>query len=360
MRRAIVIALLALTTTADAKRDRTVTGDVIKAARFLTSSRIDEARTLLADLEKRAPDAVEVKWLEAELAFQTGDYAGSVKLLDKIPDDAVDGMVGQTRKLAQQTLDVTDNFTEKKSPKGHFLIRYQSGSADGAIAELAGEVLDTAWETIGDDLGEKPADPIRVEILGAPSDLAKLSPLTESEIEKTGTIALSKYNKLMVVSPRATLFGYPWMDTLAHEYTHLVVSQVSQNTVPIWLHEGLAKYLESRWRGAPGQALTPSMLALLGSRVRSNTLIPFEKMHPSIALLPTAEDAATAFGLVTISLLNLQIAIVPVVWISLRLSVETRASSGASLTISTRTFSGGEWPRSWASAAWMRSRVSSA
>ena len=26
----------------------------------------------------------------------------------------------------------------------------------------------------------------------------------------------------MVVSPRATLFGYPWMDTLAHEYIALV------------------------------------------------------------------------------------------------------------------------------------------
>jgi predicted Zn-dependent protease len=58
----------------------------------------------------------------------------------------------------------------------------------------------------------------------------------------------------------------------------------------------MAKYLESRWRGAAGQAITPSTLALLGERVRRNTLIPFEKMHPSIALLPTAEDAATAFA----------------------------------------------------------------
>src|SRR5687768_6131990 len=42
--------------------------------------------------------------------------------------------------------------------------------------------------------------------------------------------------------------------------------------------------------------MSPSMLALLGDRVRKNELIPFEKMHPSIALLPTAEDAATAFA----------------------------------------------------------------
>jgi tetratricopeptide (TPR) repeat protein len=66
--------------------------------------------------------------------------------------------------------------------------------------------------------------------------------------------------------------------------------------VPIWIHEGLAKYLESRWRGPYGGAMTPSTLALLGSRVRKNNLVPFEKMHPSMALLPTAEDAATAFA----------------------------------------------------------------
>ena len=62
-------------------------GDVIKAARLLQTSRLDDARAVLAELEKRAPDSAEVKWLEAELAFQTGDYAGAVKLLDKLPDD---------------------------------------------------------------------------------------------------------------------------------------------------------------------------------------------------------------------------------------------------------------------------------
>jgi tetratricopeptide (TPR) repeat protein len=62
------------------------------------------------------------------------------------------------------------------------------------------------------------------------------------------------------------------------------------------MHEGLAKYLESRWRGPAGGAMTPPTLALLGSRVKKNQLVPFEKMHPSMALLPTAEDAATAFA----------------------------------------------------------------
>src|SRR5690606_37337088 len=161
-----------------------------------------------------------------------------------------------------------------------------AGSPDATIAELAGEVLDTAWEVIGTDLGLKPSDPIRVEILGAPSDLAKLSPLTEIEIENTGTIALSKYNKLMVVSPRATLFGYPWMDTLVHEYTHLIVSRIAHDSVPVWLQEGIARFEQTRWRRPPEVVLSATEQALLTAALRKGRLISLDEMHPSMAKLP--------------------------------------------------------------------------
>jgi tetratricopeptide (TPR) repeat protein len=278
-----------------ARHDHTVSGDMIKAARYLQTARLDDAKAMLADLEKRAPDSVEVKWLEAELAFETGEYANAVKTLDKVPDDAVDGMAGQTKKLAAATLAVTETFLEQKSPNGHFVIRYAPG-ADATIAELAGEVLDAAWNTIGDDLGYKPGDPIRVELLGTPADLAKLSPLTEAEIETTGTIALSKYNKLMVVSPRATLFGYPWMDTLAHEYTHLVVSRISHDAVPVWLQEGIARFEQTRWRRPAEVALSATEQALLTSGLRKGRLITFDEMHPSMAKLPSQEAAALAYA----------------------------------------------------------------
>ena len=294
MTRLLLLALL-ISSVADARRDRTVAGDVIKAARYLQSSRLDDAKTVLADLEKRAGDNPDVKWLHAELAFQTGNYADAVKSLDKVPDDAADGLAGQTKKLAASTLAVTESFVETKSPNGHFLIRYAPGK-DAAIAELAGAVLDTAWTTIGDDLGLSPADPIRVEILGAPADLARMSPLTEAEIETTGTIALSKYNKLMVVSPRATLFGYPWMDTLAHEYTHLIVARISHDTVPVWMQEGLARFEQTRWRRPPEVVLTATEQALLTAALRKGRLITFDEMHPSMAKLPSQEAAALAYA----------------------------------------------------------------
>jgi tetratricopeptide (TPR) repeat protein len=123
-----------------------------------------------------------------------------------------------------------------------------------------------------------------------------VSSLSEEAIKTTGTIALCKYNRLMVTSPRALVRGYEWQDTITHEFTHFLVTRKSRNTVPIWIHEGIAKYEETRWRGKAGLALDPGGEALLARAVKQDKLITFERMHPSMALLPSQEDAATAFA----------------------------------------------------------------
>ncbi|MCA1663373.1 MAG: hypothetical protein LC659_03735, partial [Myxococcales bacterium] len=137
---------------------------------------------------------------------------------------------------------------------------------------------------------------MRVEIYPEVADLARVSTLTLKEIETSGTIALCKYNRLMIVSPRALVAGYPWLDTLNHEYTHYVVTRISRNTVPIWLHEGIAKFEERRWRGPSGGGLTPVMEHLLALGLQHKQLITFAEMHPSMAKLPSQEETALAFA----------------------------------------------------------------
>jgi hypothetical protein len=146
------------------------------------------------------------------------------------------------------------------------------------------------------DLGWQPTEPVRVEIYPEVADLARVSTLTLKEIETSGTIALCKFNRIMITSPRALIAGYPWLDTLTHEYTHYVVTRVSRNTVPIWLHEGLAKFEERRWRGPSGGGLTPVMEHLLATGIAHKHLITFAQMHPSMAKLPSQEDTALAFA----------------------------------------------------------------
>ena len=63
-----------------------------------------------------------------------------------------------------------------------------------------------------------------------------------------GTVAVAKWGRVTLLSPRATPYGYVWRDTVAHELTHLAVTRASGDRAPLWLQEGVAKYEESRWR----------------------------------------------------------------------------------------------------------------
>ena len=66
--------------------------------------------------------------------------------------------------------------------------------------------------------------------------------------------------------------------------------------MPIWLHEGLAKFEERRWRGPSGGGLTPVMEHLLASGLQHHHLITFAQMHPSMAKLPSQADTALRFA----------------------------------------------------------------
>ncbi len=258
---------------------------------FINDWDIPGAKRELAELEKLVPGKIEpLQYYQGRVAFEEGRYSEAVKLLTAA---GISDKPNSYLRLARDTLKVTEGDLTAESE--HFVIAYPKGK-DEILVPYALETLEKIRTALGEDLGYTPPGKVRVEVVNDALELSKVSTLTREQIRTTGTIAICKFNKLMVTSPKAVVRGYDWLDTLAHEYTHLVVSQKSHNTVPIWLHEGFAKFLESRWRGAPGQAMSPSTLALLGQRVKQDKLIPFEKMHPSIALLPSAEDAATAFA----------------------------------------------------------------
>lgn len=252
---------------------------------------LESARAELAELEKLAPKDVEpVAYYQGRVAFEEGRYADAEERLLKA---GLTDKPGSWVRLAKDTKDIVQPMLRAESE--HFVFLYPPGK-DAVLVPWALEALEAVRTALEQDLGYAPPGKVRVEIVSSASELAKVSTLSKEAIRTTGTIAICKFNKLMVTSPKAVVTGYDWLDTVAHEYVHLVVSRRSRNTVPIWMHEGLAKYLESRWRGPAGGAMTPPTLALLGSRVKKNQLVPFEKMHPSMALLPTAEDAATAFA----------------------------------------------------------------
>ncbi len=288
MRRALLLVLVTISGVARAASPDHVYG-------LVEEQRIEEAAKELEPLVRARPHDPEVAFVDGDLALHRGEYAraaerfgDAMKLRGRVGDEAK-----QLRDLARATDETTKGYVALRGK--HFVVWHKPGK-DDLLAPYALDALEKAMTALGDDLGWQPKEPVRVEIYPEVADLARVSTLTLKEIETSGTIALCKYNRLMIVSPRALVAGYPWIDTLNHEFTHYVVTRISRNTVPIWLHEGIAKFEERRWRGPSGGGLTPVMEHLLATGIAHKHMITFAEMHPSMAKLPSQEDTALAFA----------------------------------------------------------------
>ncbi len=265
----------------------------IDGLRAVQAWQIDEARKQAEELYRDDPDDPLTLALIAEVKMHMSDYAGAVDYFNRAEHAGAPTELLSDKSLAEAARVATDGYAEHVGE--HFLLRYTPGR-DAILVPHAIETLDLARDRIGDLLGWKPDTRIAVEIYPTPATLSAVSSLTKEEIENSGTIALCRWNRLMITTPRAVVFGYSWRDTLAHELAHLIIGGASKNTVPIWLHEGIAKYVETSWRAEPGLGISVEQQEKLKVAAQKKRLIPFEKMHPSMAKLPTHEDTSLAFS----------------------------------------------------------------
>jgi len=177
----------------------------------------------------------------------------------------------------------------------HFTFRFVD-EKDAILAEYALDTLEKAYNAIGSDLGYYPQDRILVEVYPDIESFCTISTLTRKEIETSGTVAICLFNRVIITSPRLQPRGYEWLDTLTHEYVHYVIMKKTYNRVPVWLHEGIAKFEEVRWFSDDLPELPVSLESLLAEAVEKDYFISFDQMHPSLAKLKKREDTALAFA----------------------------------------------------------------
>ena len=267
-----------------------------EAMTLLSQELVDEAVPLVEELEAREPDDVDVRLLRARLLTMQGRYVDAAAAIDRAKEAGE--IPKRWRGFDEQvraTIAVTKGFKAVPTSGGHFVIHVPPG-VDEVLIPYADQAMEAAYEAFGELFGYRPTTPVRIEVYPRVEDLAAVSSLSVEDIQNSGTIALCKYNRLMITSPRDLLYGYDWLDTLAHEYIHFVITKRSRNMVPIWLQEGLAKFFENRWRQAQDGRLEPSSEDLLARNLEKGRLITFAQMSPSMAKLPTQEDAALAFA----------------------------------------------------------------
>jgi len=243
------------------------------------------------------PNDTDLRYAHGRLLYFEGRYPEAHDVLYGLVEQLQDEAPGHMRLLLAEvraTRDALKDFDEVATEDGRFLVRFKG--RDRLLVPYVLDVLKRADVAFAADFAYRPKGRVLVEIYPEIRYLAAVSPLSEEDIETSGTIALCKYNRLMFTSPRALVRGYGWRDTVAHEFVHYYVTKLSSNTVPIWLHEGIAKFEETRWRAEPGLGLDPPQEDLLARSLKADQLITFQQMHPSMAKLPSQQAAGLAFA----------------------------------------------------------------
>lgn len=265
----------------------------------LAELRVEDAARTLAPIARREGEDAQVLESIARVRFYQGRYDDAQTAIR----EAIRRSANERREafgaLVESTASATQGYVESRSDDGRFVVLHAPGR-DRHLVPYALRAMAAADRVLEEELGYRMPGPVRLEIFPTAASLAEVSTLSLEAIERTGTIALCKWDKLMVTSPRALLRGYPWMDTIAHEYVHLVLTRSSRDRAPVWFQEGVAKFMERRWREQTLRPhLGPSSRGLLARAIAEDRLIAFERIHPSIALLPSQEDAALAFAQVS-------------------------------------------------------------
>jgi tetratricopeptide (TPR) repeat protein len=231
--------------------------------------------------------------LASQIAFHRGDYQESLKLM-KLAMEV--GGEDDTRRgyalLTEETINVLTPFKRYETP--HFMILLDE-QQDGILVDYLTDCLEKTYQVMAEQYGFQPKEKVRVELFPDARAFYLASTLSVRDIEVTGAVGITKFNKLQFLSPKALVYGYRWLDAISHEYMHYLIVKLTSNKAPIWFHEGLAKYGETRWRNGPSY-LSLLYQTLLARALTEGKLIGFDRMEPSLIKLETPEDVQLAYA----------------------------------------------------------------
>ena len=265
-----------------------------EASYAISALEFEDARSALAQGDASDP---EIALEDARLAIYEGRCDEALVTLgtpDLLRTESGAGLFDIARGCARVTAATVVDTDEAHS----VVVRYQD-EADRALTPLIVETVTLARDALTRDLGVSWPRPTRVTVVRDLMSLSAMTGLPLKSAQTTGTVAVAKWGRVTLLSPRASEHGFPWRDTLAHEQTHLAVTHASADRAPLWLQEGIAKREEVRWRprGPFDDRPSPDAIVLRGFELSLG--VPLDQLGPSIAMLPSADAAMVAFAEVT-------------------------------------------------------------
>ncbi|MFO0680181.1 MAG: peptidase MA family metallohydrolase [Polyangiaceae bacterium] len=265
-----------------------------RAEELTTGHDFDDARKVLA---AETSDDPLLALERGRLALYEADYDRAVVVLAR-PDVANTEEGALLLDIARGSARATAAAVVDRDDAAGVEIRYQD-EFDRPLTPLVVDTVVRARDALTRDLGVTWPKPTRITVVRDHLGLSVMTGLPYASAQTTGTVAVAKWGRVTILSPRASEHGYVWRDTITHELTHLALSRATVDRAPLWLQEGVAKREEVRWRepGPYDESPPPDAVASKGIELKLD--LPLDKLGPSIAMLPSADAAMVAFAEVT-------------------------------------------------------------
>ncbi|MFO0666323.1 MAG: hypothetical protein U0174_20375 [Polyangiaceae bacterium] len=233
-------------------------------------------------------------YMRSQIALGQGDYDEAARLLSA-PIAQGDEGGRYLSEIARGTARAASETTLVKDDALGIELRFQD-EHDAVLAPLVIDTVKRAREHLTTALAVDWPKPTRVFMVRDHLSLAATTGLPYEAARTTGTVAVAKWGRVTMLTPRASPHGYSWRDTLAHELTHVAITRKSADRAPLWLQEGMAKHEETRWR-APGlfdERPSPDAIVTRGIELKLD--LPLDGLGPSLAMLPSPQAALVAYS----------------------------------------------------------------
>lgn len=247
--------------------------------------RFDRARELLRKIPPSAPEHPEAKrrLQSIDAAISERDRAlGETKRLEA---DAQRRQKEAAKQAGRSLAPVATSGRGTAFDRGtggmvgrqsdHFRVLYNSGDRDfaqkAAYEQKVLDIFEDAWRRVGQRLGHYPGQPVDVVLYTA----------EEFELHFGGAFggALLGFYAGKIRMNRSERLDASFTATAVHEYVHAAVDSLSgyrSERIPVWLNEGLARWLERAITG--GAYVLPDEREVLRYAMRSGQSFTFEEL----------------------------------------------------------------------------------
>jgi tetratricopeptide (TPR) repeat protein len=190
----------------------------------------------------QSPDAYTVLGYAQQACDHTKEAVASWKhSLELRPDPAVQQYLDK----AQREQNVETDFAQRES--SHFVMHYEGKQTSEAFRGQILAALESDYDDLVRDLGTPPHDNILVTLYTEQAffDVTRAPSWSGALNDGKLRIPISGLNSMTPELARV----------LRHELAHSFINQLSAGRCPIWLHEGIAQFLEPKSLGGDGHQL---------------------------------------------------------------------------------------------------------